>query len=200
MPELKINGYTFATQADGNNPVLASNVNLGSATFPAGHVLQVKGVIRNTEWQGPDTVNDNHTLFTTDTFTTTAHTNTAFKVEITPASNASKFLVQYAINIGNTSTGISLKLHRGNATSPIYGSSGSRTPQNSGKEWTGDNNQSSQTYYSILDEPATDSTLTYYLTYVYFGVKPWFNTNVSRNGAAYDDAYTSTLIVMEISG
>mgnify|MGYP001296204610 CR=1 FL=1 len=50
MPELKINGYTFATQANGNNPVLASNVNLGSATFPAGHVVNIytAGYMSNT--------------------------------------------------------------------------------------------------------------------------------------------------------
>ena len=193
---ITVGGKTLASHDNGTgNLSLDTNVK-----FPAGHVIQVKSAIRNTEWQGPDTVNNNHTLFATDTSTTTAHTNTVFKVEITPASSASKFFVQYAINIGNTSTGISLKLHRGIATSPIYGSSGSRTAQSSSKEWTQDANQSSQTYYSILDEPATDSTLTYYLTYVYFGVKPWFNTNVSRNAEAYDDAYTSTLTVMEVAG
>lgn len=37
MPELKINGYTFATQADSNNPVLASNVK-----FPTGHIIQIE--------------------------------------------------------------------------------------------------------------------------------------------------------------
>ena len=165
MATLTIGGKTVFTQSGTDEPVLSSDITgtLGSAVvFPAGHVIQVKSAIRNTEWQGPDTVNANHTLFATDTSTTTAHTNTAFKVEITPASSASKFFVQYAINIGNESSGISLKLHRGIATSPIYGSSGSRTAQSSSKEWTGDSNQSSQTYYSILDEPATDSTLTYY--------------------------------------
>lgn len=195
MPSITLGGKSVVTQTTPNQPIIAGNVQ-----FPAGHVIQVKSAIRNTEWQGPNTQNSNHTLFATDTSTTTAHTNTEFKVQITPASSASKFFVQYAINIGNTSTGISLKLHRGIATSPILGSGGSRTPQSSSKEWTQDDNQSSQTYYSILDEPATDSTLTYYVTYVYFGTKPWFNTNVSRNSQAYDDAYTSTLTVMEVSG
>lgn len=37
MPELKINGYTFATQADGNNPVLASNVDMSNITLAANH-------------------------------------------------------------------------------------------------------------------------------------------------------------------
>ena len=193
---ITVGGKTLASHDNGTGNLSLNN----NVQFPVGHVIQVKSAIRNTEWQGPNTVNNNHTLFATDTSTTTAHTNTAFKVEIIPSSNASKFLVQYAINIGNESSGISLKLHRGVATSPIYGSSGSRTPQSSSKEWIGDSNQSSQTYYSILDAPATDSTLTYYLTYVYFGQKPWFNTNISRGGDAFDDAYTSTLIVMEVAG
>ena len=187
--------------------ILASHDNVSgklsmseNVVFPADHVIQVKSVIRNTEWQGPDTVNNEHTLFTTDTSQTTAHTNTTFKVEITPISNTSKFLVQYAINIGNASTGVSFKLYRGNGTSPTYGSSGSRTPQSSASAWTHDGNQAQQTCYTILDEPATDAQLTYYLTYVYFGTKPWFNTNTSRAGQEYDDVYTSTLTVMEISG
>ena len=47
MPELKINGYTFATQADGNNPVLASNV-----TFPVGHIIEVPTPVIHTSSSG----------------------------------------------------------------------------------------------------------------------------------------------------
>ena len=86
MPELKINGYTFATQADGNNPVLASNV-----TFPAGHVIQVKQFI----------------------FTKLARTNSGsvvqitdgtvnFELDITPQFTNSKILMLANIQVGNT--------------------------------------------------------------------------------------------------
>lgn len=44
MPELQLGGKVVATQTANNEPVLASNVNLSSATFPAGHVLQTKFV------------------------------------------------------------------------------------------------------------------------------------------------------------
>lgn len=41
MPEIKINNKTFVTQTGSAEPVLASNVNLGNATFPDGHVIQI---------------------------------------------------------------------------------------------------------------------------------------------------------------
>lgn len=41
MGNLLLNGQTAFTQTGTAAPVLASTVNLGSATFPAGHVLQV---------------------------------------------------------------------------------------------------------------------------------------------------------------
>jgi hypothetical protein len=42
MGDFKINEKSVITQSGSAEPVLASNVNLGSATFPAGHVIQVK--------------------------------------------------------------------------------------------------------------------------------------------------------------
>ena len=41
MAELQLGGKTIATQTGNAEPIFASNVNLGSATFPAGHVIQV---------------------------------------------------------------------------------------------------------------------------------------------------------------
>ena len=200
---ITVGGKTLASHDNGTGNLSLNN----NVQFPVGHVIQVKSAIRNTEWQGPNTVNNNHTLFATDTSTTTAHTNTAFKVEITPATNASKFLVQYSICIGNSSTGISLKLHRYDGTTSLmpdsnYGSGyiTSMDKQSSSQAWTEDANQSSQHSYSILDEPVTNNTLIYYVSYVYFGTQPYFNTNSSRNTEAYTDAYTSTLIVMEVAG
>ena len=168
---ITVGGKTLASHDNGTGNLSLNN----NVQFPVGHVIQVKSAIRNTEWYGPTTVNNNHTLFATDTSTTTAHTNTAFKVEITPATNASKFLVQYSICIGNSSTGISLKLHRYDGTTSLmpdsnYGSGyiTSMDKQSSSQAWTEDANQSSQHSYSILDEPATNNTLIYYVSYVYF--------------------------------
>jgi hypothetical protein len=39
MPEIRINNKVLVTQTGAAEPVLASNVNLGSATFPDGHTL-----------------------------------------------------------------------------------------------------------------------------------------------------------------
>ena len=40
MANLTLGNKTVVTQAGSAEPILASNVNLGSATFPAGHVIQ----------------------------------------------------------------------------------------------------------------------------------------------------------------
>ena len=42
MANLTLGNKTVVTQAGSAEPVLASNVNLGTATFPAGHILQVQ--------------------------------------------------------------------------------------------------------------------------------------------------------------
>ena len=54
MPEIRINNKVLVTQTGAAEPVLASNVNLGSATFPDGHIVEVKTV--------------NHTSSSGDTF------------------------------------------------------------------------------------------------------------------------------------
>lgn len=41
MPEIRINNKVLVTQTGAAEPVLASNVNLGSATFPTDHIIQI---------------------------------------------------------------------------------------------------------------------------------------------------------------
>lgn len=81
MPELKINGYTFATQADGNNPVLASNVNLGSATFPAGHVIKVTQV-KSTTIASRDTAS-------------WVEFDSNYRITVTPTNNNTRIYLQF---------------------------------------------------------------------------------------------------------
>ena len=65
---IKVGGVTLASHSDSTAKISVDN----NVQFPVGHVIQVKSAIRNTEWYGPTTVNNNHTLFATDTSTTTA--------------------------------------------------------------------------------------------------------------------------------
>ena len=46
MGNLLLNGQTAFTQTGTAAPVLASTVNLSSATFPAGHVIQVQQSVK----------------------------------------------------------------------------------------------------------------------------------------------------------
>ena len=50
MAELQLGGKTIATQTGNQEPIFASNVNLVSATFPAGHVIQFQKVTSTTEY------------------------------------------------------------------------------------------------------------------------------------------------------
>lgn len=47
MANLQLGNKTVVTQTGSADPVLASNVNLGSATFPAGHIVQVESASFN---------------------------------------------------------------------------------------------------------------------------------------------------------
>ena len=49
MANLTLGNKTVVTQAGSAEPVLASNVNLSSATFPAGHILQTQSGTFNTQ-------------------------------------------------------------------------------------------------------------------------------------------------------
>ena len=169
-------------------------------TFPTGMPIKVSSVMNNNEWQATTGSTDTeYPIFGSST--TNAHTSTNFKVEISPKSTSSKFLVSYSICVSNYNTGLGIKLYRGGlGTSPTYGSSGTRTPLTSLHNWTNDSNQAHHVSHQLLDEPSTTTTFYYYLTFLHFNTNPWFNTTSSRNGQVYDDVGTSTLTVMEIAG
>ena len=79
MAELQLGGKTIATQTGNQEPIFASNVNLVSATFPAGHVIQFQKVTSTTEY-----LTGNNT---------TALALSAFDLQITPKQSNSKLLI-----------------------------------------------------------------------------------------------------------
>ena len=192
MSEFQMQGTTILSESGGN-------VTWGTGA-PTGTILKVSSVTNNNEWQATTGSTDTeYPIFGSST--TNAHTSTNFKVEISPKSTSSKFLVSYSICVSNYNTGMSIKLYRGGLdTSPTYGSSGTRTPVSSMHNWTNDSNQAHMVAHQLLDEPSTTTTFYYYLTFIHFNTNPWFNTNSSRGGQSYDDVGTSTLTVMEIAG
>ena len=51
---ITVGGKTLASHDNGTGNLSLNN----NVQFPVGHVIQVKSAIRNTEWQGPNTVNN----------------------------------------------------------------------------------------------------------------------------------------------
>ena len=193
MGDFKMGSKTVMSQSGTSNPTWGANA-------PTHAIVKVSSVTNNNEWQATTgSTNTEYPIFGSST--TNAHTSTTFKIETSPKSDSSKFLVSYSICVSNYNTGMSIKLYRGGLdTSPTYGSSGTRTPVSSMHNNTGDSNQAHMVAHQMLDEPSTTSTFYYYLTFVHFNTNPWFNTNSSRGGQTYDDVGTSTLTVMEIAG
>ena len=194
MADLIIDGTSVISKT-GSTVSITNDV-----VFPTGMPIKVSSVMNNNEWQATTgSTNTEYPIFGSST--TNAHTSTTFKVETSPKSTSSKFLVSYSICVSNYNTGLGIKLYRGGlGTSPTYGSSGSRTPVSSMHNWTNDSNQAHMVAHQLLDEPSTTTTFYYYLTFMHFNTNPWFNTTSSRNGQVYDDVATSTLTVMEIAG
>lgn len=95
MPEIRINNKVLVTQTGAAEPVLASSVNLGSATFPAGHIVQI---VHNV----PETV----TLATTTT-TGYAEIQTAMRTAIKPKFSNSLLILEWdALHGGNNTSNI----------------------------------------------------------------------------------------------
>jgi len=101
MPEIRINNKVLVTQTGAAEPVLASNVNLGSATFPAGHIIQtVQHVFTGTA---------SISSVSTDSF---ASFNIPFSKGITPFLSSSKILVSVNISLGHDAGSIHTAIYR----------------------------------------------------------------------------------------
>jgi len=88
MATLAVGGTTVFDGA-----TLQSGVGLASATFPAGHIIQTKGVTNNTKY-----------TFENDAFTEMDNGN---RVTITPTSTSNKLFMQFWIPVsGGGTTGI----------------------------------------------------------------------------------------------
>ena len=99
MPSITLGGKSVVTQTTPNQPVLASNVNLGSATFPAGHIIQVA------QGFSQSSIATQSTSFVASALTTGLSSL---------ASTSSKVLVQMIGGLGDVNTGsvtVAYQLH-----------------------------------------------------------------------------------------
>lgn len=115
MGNLLLNGQTAFTQTGTAAPVLASSVNLGSATFPAGHVIQ--------------TVTDQYVIPGALTISTTSndYLGSDLQCSITPTANGNKLYIQAFINGIHQKGAVNRGLHSGFAYDANFSSGNGTT-------------------------------------------------------------------------
>ena len=156
--------------------------------LPAGTVLQVVSTAK------------------TDTFSTTSTSYvdiTGLSVSITPSSAASKILILYKVNYGNTgtsSTGMRMQLVRGSTAIFIGDEDSSRTRATSfgssanledfGADWNG----------IFLDSPATTSSTTYKIQFSTRSSTGVINRGGNDSDSPANARSVSSITAMEIAG
>ena len=181
MGTLKLGNKTLATQTGTDNPVLTSNVSYSgaitsSATFPAGHIIQVKHFVY-------DTVES----YSISQSTFGAYSNV--QLAITPTYNTSKIFG--IINLdGVTWTSDStyghFYLYRDSTHIQYFGYP---------RQWSSSDNSSGVTMTChFYDSPGVDTEITYkFRFYSHSGTSAF---NINRDGASYSD---SNITLFEVS-
>ena len=165
----------------------AANIN-----FPAGTPVQVQ------------------TTKMTTRFTRSGSTEsdiTGLAVTITPKFSNSTIMIFVSMTIGSgTTSGHHFRIKRtisgGSAVGVGVGSSGSLTPMSFCTDGANaDSNRAHSLTYHAFDTPNTTSATTYQIAALEFGSQTLhMNSNSSKGGQAYDDAFASHITAMEISG
>ena len=121
------------------------NLNLGNATFPAGHILQVVSTTKTDSWA---------------VSSTGSHAVTGLSVAITPRQTSNKILVQahFCARVGDYGGGFNI-FRNGSVIIPPT-SYGSRTPTHI-SAWNGEANVTVQLSAQMLDSSLPSGVLTY---------------------------------------
>ena len=203
-------GAAVLTTADAGATIASGVTNSGThagaissnATFPAGHIIQVKSVVKT------DTASYNSTM---DVWVDIP----GMSVTITPVAASSKFLVSYELNLGTQGAGSSsaqgmsvatstARVIGGTTTALLLGTNpGSRIPVFNSERWIGEQNHELKNCGSqILDSPNTTSAITYKARWLKpYGSDPIYINRSHGDGDYYDRPRgASTITVMEVSG
>ena len=131
---------------------------------------------------------------------------TGLAVTITPKFNTSKIMVMVSMTIGSgTTSGHHFRIKRtiagGSAVGVGVGSSGSQTPLSFCTDGANtDTNRAHSLSYHAFDTPSTTTATTYQITHQEFGSQTLhLNSNSSKGGQSYDDAFASHITSMEIA-
>lgn len=195
MAELKINGKIVVTQTGSNEPIIGSNVNFNNAVFPAGHIIQVKQIVKT------DFFNSQSTTFVDIN---------GLSISITPNFNTSKILVMWSIATSGYGH-FDLRLARlldSLETAPYVGDQlGSNRIRSTHHHYTTTSYNTTYNTYSdngqFLDNPNTTNSVTYKMQCAC----PWSSGYYIRIGYQYSDSDNtyagtnpSSMTVMEIAG
>jgi hypothetical protein len=195
MAELKINGKTVVTQTGSNEPIIGSNVNFNNAVFPAGHIIQVKQIVKT------DYFNSQSTSFVDIN---------GLSISITPNFNTSKILVMWSVaTSGNSHFDLRLaRLLDSLETAPYIGNQlGSNRTRSTHHHYTTTSYNTTYDTYSdngqFLDSPNTTNSVTYKMQCAC----PYSSGYYIRIGYQYSDGDNtwagtnpSSMTVMEIAG
>ena len=198
MATLAVGGTTVFDGA-----TLQSGAVLTSATFPVGHVLQVKSTV----------IPERNSTAVTDTTGTGA--DVGLNVTITPVSSTSDFFIQLHVGIVSSASSNSngFILSKGTSSisdaSKIAGANGADNAGNAtgvwvrGTKWTQDANHALGVSAQYLDTVSGSSVRTYKAGLVsQTSVVTYINRSANGDSSAlvYGSHTTSSLTVMEIQG
>ncbi len=207
MSELSVDKITGKTGTGGSNSPLqfsgdtvtlgtgatiGTGASLASASFPAGHVLQVLTTAKTD-------------VYSTSTSAGTFYNPTGLSVAITPVSTSSKILVMCSLFIGTSSTyELACKIQKtiNASTSDVLvgDSSGSVSRAMFTRRLSGARDSSSSTMI-VLDSPNTTSEITYKPAItVEGGVTIYLNRTQGQADVNHDYNGASQITVMEIAG
>jgi len=167
MPEIQLNGKTIATQTGTNEPVLKNNVvmesgfsipsgvidsALLSATFPAGHVVQVVQAIKTDYWYSGGV--------TDTTFYDVPGQDDIgiWSVGITPKFNNSKILLQAMFSYKSNYWGAATRFVRDSTPICLGDQYGSGFPASLGTMWANQDRWVIPVNMTFLDTPSIPST------------------------------------------
>ena len=160
--------------------------------MPAGAVMQVVSTQLNTR------------------FTRSGSTEadiTGLAVTITPKFNTSKIMIIVSLTIGSgTTSGHHFRIKRtisgGSAVTVGGGDASLGTSLSFCTDGANaDTNRAHSLTYHAFDSPSTTTATTYHIAATEFGSQTLhMNSNTSKGGQAFDDAFASHITAMEISG
>jgi hypothetical protein len=203
MANIILNGKTVVTQTGNDEPVLGSNViltndSLASATFPAGHVIQVVHAQKSSTWSytagsGPDNYGS----------------ITGLAPAITPLYSDSKILIYVNLYIGTSNYQTKYRiLKNGNSLTNLLGDAEGGRPQSVGNVINYDNDGTTMGYSLVMltgihqDISNSTNQLTYQIqAAAYNGTIVYLNRNHNWQNSptgGYDAVPSSTVTLMEI--